>query len=217
MKKEMTLSEVIFARLSERIISGELAAGSPLRQDHIAAEFQASHVPVREAFRELEARGLAQRLPRRGTRVAEVPGGALREVAEMRAVLEPLALRHAAPQITGAVLQRAADANQEAENADDIYAWEDANRRFHRSLLEPCGMDRLLRSIDDLHLASARFLFAGKSREWQSPSDRDHRAILAALRAGDSASACSILARHVQWTHPRLRLQGSGFNPRNPL
>src|SRR5690606_32589551 len=118
MKKDTTLSEVIFARLSERIISGELAAGTPLRQDHIAAEFNASHVPVREAFRELEARGLALRLPRRGTRVADVPTGALREVAEMRAVLEPLALRHAAPLMTGAVLQRAAEANQDAENAE---------------------------------------------------------------------------------------------------
>lgn len=213
MKKEMTLAAEICARLSERIISGELAAGSPLRQDHIAAEFKASHVPVREAFRELEARGLAQRLPRRGTRVAEAPHAALREVAEMRAVLEPLALRHAAPQITGSVLQRAAEANQAAENAENIYAWEEANRRFHRTLLEPCGMERLLRSIDDLHLASARYLFAGKSREWQSPNDRDHRAILAALRAGDSATACSVLARHVQWTPPRLRLQAGGFRP----
>ena len=207
MKKEMTLAERIFEQLSDRIISGELAAGTPLRQDHIAAEFQSSHVPVREAFRELEARGLALRLPRRGTRVAEVPGGALREVAEMRAVLEPLALRHAAPQLTSAVLQRAAEANQDAENAENIYDWEEANRRFHRSLLEPCGMTRLLRSIDDLHLASARYLFAGKSREWQSPSDRDHRAILAALRAGDIATACAILARHVQWTGPALRRQ----------
>lgn len=203
MKNPRTLSVQIFEALSARIISGELAAGTPLRQDHIAAEFSASHVPVREAFRELEARGLAENLPRRGTRVAGFATGALRELAEMRAVLEPLALRHAAPALTREILKKAEAANQDAENALNIQEWEEANRRFHRILLEPCGMDRLLRSIDDLHLAAARYLFAGKSREWQSPSDRDHRAILASLRAGDPSTACSVLARHVQWTGPR--------------
>jgi DNA-binding GntR family transcriptional regulator len=55
--------------LRTRIIRGEIAGGAALRQDHVAQEFQSSHVPVREAFRQLEA-GIGAHLPRRGVRVS---------------------------------------------------------------------------------------------------------------------------------------------------
>ena len=65
---EDTIANRISRVLAERIIAGELEPGSKLRQDHIAEEFDTSHVPVREAFRRLEAKGL------RSARVAAVFG-----------------------------------------------------------------------------------------------------------------------------------------------
>lgn len=56
--------------IAERIINGALQPDAALRQDHFAREFNSSHVPVREAFRQLEARHLVVSLPRRGVRVA---------------------------------------------------------------------------------------------------------------------------------------------------
>ncbi|WP_407818396.1 GntR family transcriptional regulator, partial [Staphylococcus aureus] len=63
---EDTIAARISRTLADRIVRGELSPGERLRQDHIAAEFGASHVPVREAFRRLEAQGLAASIPRRG-------------------------------------------------------------------------------------------------------------------------------------------------------
>lgn len=197
--KADTLSLQISRVLAERIISGVLEPGARLRQDHIAAEFGASHVPVREAFQRLEAQGLAVSEPRRGVRVAAFELGEVREVAEMRAALEGLALRHAAPHLTRAILDQAEDANRAGERSPDVTAWEEANRRFHRLILAPCAMPRLLATIDDLHAASARFLFAAWRAEWERPTDKDHRAILAALRDGQVENAAAILSRHVQW------------------
>jgi len=196
-----TLAERIARSLAERIVAGRLPPGAPLRQDHVAAEFGASHVPVREAFRRLEAQGLAVALPRRGVRVAAVDAAAVRETAEMRAALEPLALRHAAAHLTPAVLAEAERAATAADRAADPAAWERANRAFHRLLLGPCAMPRLLAAIDDLHRASARFLFAAPAA-WQRRADREHRAILAALRRGEVERACAALARHVRRTRP---------------
>jgi DNA-binding GntR family transcriptional regulator len=184
--------------LADRIISGRIEAGAKLRQDHIAEEFGASHVPVREAFRRLEAQGLVVGEPRRGVRVAGFGIEDVREVAEMRAALEVVALRNAAPHITKAILDRAEDATRAGDRAGDVHAWEEANRTFHRLILNPCAMPRLLKAIDDLHTASARFLYSGWRAEWEAPTDRDHRAILAALRAGEVEIACSVLAKHVQ-------------------
>lgn len=196
--KSDTRAAQISKALADRIISGEIEAGSKLRQDHIAEEFGTSHVPVREAFRRLESQGLVVSEPRRGVRVAGFSLEEVREVAEMRAALEALALRNAAPHMTKAILDQAEEANKAGDRATDVQVWEEANRTFHRIILAPCGMPRLLRTIDDLHTASARFLFSGWRAEWEAPTDRDHRAILDALRAGQAEMAASVLSRHVQ-------------------
>lgn len=197
--RDETLAVRISRTLADRIIAGEIAPDARLRQDHVAAEFGASHVPVREAFRRLESQGLAVSMPRRGVRVASFGLAEVREVAEMRAALEVLALRHAAPNLTPALLEEADAAIRAADESRDVRSWEAANRRFHRLLATPCGMPRLLAAIDDLHQASARFLFAAWRSDWEARTDHDHRAILASLRAGDVESACAILGRHVRW------------------
>lgn len=194
-----TIAGRISRALAERIISGDLGPGLRLRQDHVAEEFGASHVPVREAFRRLEAQGLAISEPRRGVRVASFDLKEVREVAEMRAALEVLALKHAVPNLTAAILDEAEEATHAGDAARDVRAWEEANRRFHRLILSACGMPRLLASIDDLHAVSARFLFSAWRSGWEARTDHDHRAILDALRYGRTSEAVAILERHVQW------------------
>ncbi|WP_404402398.1 GntR family transcriptional regulator [Pelagibacterium halotolerans] len=197
--KSETIAVRISRVLADRIIAGEIEPGARLRQDHIAEEFGTSHVPVREAFRRLEAQGLARSEPRRGVRVAAFDLSEVREVAEMRAALEVLALSHAAPHLTSAILDEAEEATKAGDVSRDVRSWEDSNRRFHRLILAPCGMPRLIAAIDDLHAASARFLFAAWQSDWETRTDHDHRAILAALRKADIDAAAAILAKHVRW------------------
>ncbi|MGO4174795.1 GntR family transcriptional regulator [Bosea sp. TAF32] len=205
-----TIAVRIARALAERIIAGTIEPGARLRQDHIAEEFETSHVPVREAFRRLEAQGLAISEPRRGVRVASFDLSEVKEVAAMRAALEVLALRHAAPHLTAAILDQAEQARRDCDAATDVRAWEEANRRFHRTLVAPCGMKRLLATIDDLHAASARFLFSAWRSEWESRTDHDHRTILSALRGGDLETATATLARHAQWIGERPVRTASG-------
>ncbi len=208
--RKETKAAQIARTLADRIVSGALEPGARLRQDHIAEEFGASHVPVREAFRLLEAQGLAKSEPRRGVRVAAFDLNQVREVAEMRAALEVLALRNAAQHLTPAILKAAEEAILEGDQARDVIAWETANRRFHRLLLTPSSMPRLLAAIDDLHAASARFLFSAWRSNWETRTDRDHRAILEHLRRGEVDAASAVLARHVQWIGRRPVETASG-------
>lgn len=200
---EETQSTRIARILADRIISGEIPPGARLRQDYIASEFGASHVPVREAFRALQTQGLAESEPRRGFRVTEFDIAELREVAEMRSSLESLALRRAAPNMTRKILQEAEAVTRRGDSANTVRDWEEANRHFHRLILAPCRMPRLLRTIDDLQAASARFLFTAWRRDWEARTDHDHRAILDALRRGQTDLACTTLARHVGWIGKR--------------
>ncbi|MCV9998815.1 GntR family transcriptional regulator [Pararhizobium sp. YC-54] len=207
---EDTIASRISRILADRIVTGQLDPGTKLRQDHIAEEFGTSHVPVREAFRRLEAQGLAVSEPRRGVRVASFDLKEVREVAQMRAALEVLALRHAAPHLTAAILDQAEEATVAGDNSRDVRSWEEANRRFHTLILTPCGMPRLLAAISDLHAASARFLFASWRSEWEVRTDHDHRAILAFLRQGNIENAAPVLERHVQWIGQKPVRNASG-------
>lgn len=192
------LTQVIARVLARRIVHGELTPGTPVRQDAVAREFSASHVPVREAFRKLEAQGLLISLPRRGVRVAPMDRAAVHEVTEMRATLEVLALRHAFPNWQNEDLKIAETAIAAGAASDEISVWEQANSQFHHALLRPCAMGRLLAAIDDLREASARFLFAAwRDLAWQPRSQDEHAAIIAAARAGDIERCARLLRAHI--------------------
>lgn len=208
-EENTTTSGRIAESIGERIISGALQPDVPLRQDHVAREFHSSHVPVREAFRQLEAQHLVVAVPRRGVRVAPLDTKSVKEIAEMRAALEVVALRNAAPKLTSAHLARIELALIEGDNAETIQEFEMANRAFHQALVAPCAMPRLLASLDGLQLANSRLVLAmARTAGWRPRSNQDHRLILQALRARNVDQACNLLARHIQ-TIERLALPGS--------
>ncbi|MDE4134586.1 GntR family transcriptional regulator [Phaeobacter sp. QD34_3] len=193
-----TIADRIYTALSEQIVTGQLPAGEKLRQDHIARAFDTSHVPVREALLRLEAHGLAYSQPRRGTRVSALDPAEIREVIEMRVALEVLALTHAFARLSDADVKAADAARIACDEATDMASWERLNRQFHRTILSPCAMPRLLAAIDDLHIASARHLFANWKHQWRPRADKDHAAIVQAMRRRDAAAGCEILRRHLR-------------------
>jgi len=194
-----TIAARISEAIAERIIAGTLKPDVRLRQDHVAREFNSSHVPVREAFRQLEAQHLVVALPRRGVRVAPLDATSIREISEMRAALEVVALRNAATRLTPAHLAKIELALIEGENAETLQDLEAANRAFHQALIAPCAMPRLLASLDGLQRANSRLVFSmARSAGWQPRSNQDHRLILQALRARNVEQACALLARHIQ-------------------
>jgi DNA-binding GntR family transcriptional regulator len=198
MSENVSTAGRIAESLAYRIIRGALAPDAPLRQDHIAREFNSSHVPVREAFRQLEAQYLVVAMPRRGVRVAPLDVKSVKEIAEMRAALEVVALRNA-PKLTGTHFARIELALSEGDNAQTVEDFEAANRAFHHALVAPCAMPRLLASLDGLQLANSRLVFAtAHSAGWRPRSNQDHRLILQALRARNVEQACNLLARHIQ-------------------
>ena len=186
-------------------------------QDHVAEEFQVSHVPVREAFRRLEAQGLLVNKPRCGVRVSDLDPAVVLEVTEMRAVLEGLALSHALPHMREADLDAARRALADGDASDQIAVWEAANRRFHLAITAPCAMPRLMAAIGDHHRNAARFLFATwKELDWQPRSDTEHRAILKAVSRRDGDRARALLEAHVRAAGralvERLRIKTEGHS-----
>lgn len=192
-----TKSSSIAATLAEEIIRGEHAPGARLAQEHIAARFTCSHVPVREALQQLVQMELAVAIPRRGVRVVAPTAADHAEILEMRLALEPLALRQAAPYITPNDIKEINALRQRCDAAEDPITWEKANRDFHMAILRPCRRKRLLNSIEALQRLSAHRFHAQWQKRWVQRTDRDHAAIVRAMANRDPETACLVLTRHL--------------------
>jgi len=192
------ISQTIASALAREIITGQREPGSPLRQERIAAEFQASHVPVREALLTLQSEGLAVYRPRRGAVVAPLCAEDVEDIMDMRVELEALALRLA---MKGRAIdvEGAAAALDRAESSTDIDVLVEANSDFHHALYAPCGRTRLLATIEELNLHSERYLrTVWRELGYQGKSDAEHREILSRLRAGDGQGAEDALRTHIR-------------------
>lgn len=198
-----TIVDQITEKLWMRIVAGEIPAGARLRQDEIASEFRSSHVPVREAFRRLEADGLVTSEPRRGVRVAQSDRAQHFETLEMRAVLEGLALFHAVAEFAPRDFHAVSDADTACGHAANADEWEEANRRFHALLIAPCPLPALLRTVRRLQMTSALSARAlgGRQSGVFPRTDRDHKAILTALQAHDAEQCATLLTRHIRRGH----------------
>lgn len=188
-------TDLVAALIRELIISGELRAGQQLRQRDLAARFQVSQTPVREAMRRLESEGLVAGDAHRGFTVVEADAGHTEENYRIRAVLESLAASLAADRIDGAGIERLERLNGPMRTmADDDPAYPELNREFHFALYEHAGSPLLL-SLMRLLWQSLR----GGPRVLRShrESARQHDEIIDALRRGDGEAAAAATHRHI--------------------
>lgn len=93
--KKETLQEIAYQRILEKIINEKMKPGSPLREEHLAAEFGLSATPVREAFRRLEHEGWLQSFPYRGSFIKEFTKEEIKDLYLLREALETVAVSEA--------------------------------------------------------------------------------------------------------------------------
>lgn len=189
--------DAVVSQLRGDIIRGTLAPGTLLRQEALARRFETSRMPIREGLKILEREGLVQQPVNRSARVSPLDPDSLQEINEMRAVAEPLALKHAIPEISDRQIGVAAAIQNEAEQSS-IEEFPRLNAAFHAALLAQCGRPRLLAHIAALNDLSERYFHvAAVEMDYADRSHTEHRDLLAACRKRDTATACGVLERHI--------------------
>jgi DNA-binding GntR family transcriptional regulator len=184
--------------LREAILRSVLKGGEQLRQDEIAAHLGVSRIPVREAFRQLEAEGLITFYPHRGAVVSELSHHEVQEIYEIRIPLEIVALRHAIPHLAEQDLQRAEEILDEIDRVDDVTRWSELNREFHAVLYAPANRPRLLGLINTLRTNVDRYLRIYIAHMHHKPtSQHEHRQILRACRRREIEEAVQALEHHL--------------------
>jgi DNA-binding GntR family transcriptional regulator len=186
--------------LRRAIVAGELRPGERVRQDEVAERLGVSLAPIREALAVLEQEGQVTYRPRRGYVVTELDLADLRELYELRQLLEERAARRALPQLDEDALERIELAARDcvaATDRGDVAAELEANRRFHFALLEAPDSPHTLRVIrllwDSTETYRAMYYNAPESRAEAAAS---HERILAALGEGDADRLVAELDAH---------------------
>lgn len=197
--------EVVAEALREAIATGRLKARQPLPQAEIAANLQVSHIPVREALRQLESEGLVTYQPNRGATVSALSTSEIREIYEIRSLLESGAIRRAAPILPEESLVRAAAVLDQAEMADDGATWGKLDMEFHTLVYHLDERPRLQELITELLRRVDRYWMSyGLMLKYRQEFAAEHRGLLAALSARDAGLAETLLAAHLHGACDRL-------------
>jgi DNA-binding GntR family transcriptional regulator len=196
------LPDHVRSLLFEAILTGVLAPGERLMVDEVAEHFGVSKIPVREALKSLQAAGWVEIRPRRGTFVTPLSEGELRQVFEMRRVLEPYSARLAAQRRTDAQLVELESLVAEGIKAihdGDVPRTTAANSRFHTVMADAVNNQLLGDAVRNLESRLRRYFMAV---DWQQRAESmtQHRAIFEAIRERNAKLAEKLTVAHIEHT-----------------
>lgn len=197
-----SLADSVYQSVLEAILSGTLAPGAELSEVALAAELGVSRTPVHVALKRLVLDGLAEPMTNRQARVVRLGPDEIRDIYEMRIILESVAAERAATRLSTegrealresatALVAAAGSANWPARAIDfDI--------RFHDALAAACGNERLRAEIAKYRRLVRAFCRSSGSHENLTRAFQEHLEILDAVEARDGVRARRAMADHIQ-------------------
>ena len=194
-------TERAYREVKRRILDNELPAGTRMLEHELAALLGTSRTPVREALVRLANEGMVALRSRHGMRVLPVSADDMREIYEILTSLESTAAELAARRrVSAAELAKLEQAIAEMEAAlarDDLRAWAAGDERFHLLLVDLGGNRRLRAMVHGVREQAhrVRMLTLGL-RPRPSDSNREHAAVVAAIRRGDAEGARRLHRQH---------------------
>lgn len=191
-------ADLIQDALREAIVHGEMRDGDVLRQDQIAALFNVSRIPVREALARLEALGLVTNHRYKGAVVTSLSLDEIAETFEFRALIEPDVIRRAVAGMTPAALDEAGEACEAFATEPDPERWAPLNRAFHYALYRDAHRPYHLQIVSSALDKVGRYLRAQLLlTDGMEQARREHAAIFEACRARDGERAAELTRRHI--------------------
>lgn len=196
------LREQVKELIIQRILDGTYPPGSRVVESQLAGEFGVSQAPVREALRDLEALRFIETAPYKGARVRDVSAEELGEIYPVRAVLEELAGRAAAPRVTDqtlAQLEEELAGMRAAADAGDVHAQLMHDARFHELIIEAAGNQVLLEVWGSLRIEAMTLVSVIKADSDLHAIAARHVPLLEALRLRDPELAGKELRAHIEF------------------
>ncbi|KAF1018705.1 MAG: HTH-type transcriptional repressor RspR [Pseudomonas sp.] len=204
-----SLTQAVYERLREEVLSCVLAPGNRVNLKELAERHQASGGAVREALSRLTAEGLVVAEPQKGFRIASVSLADLADLTQARIEIDASCLRHSIEnadlaweaRVVAAYHRLSRSAGPDSGDVYDIAVWNAAHGEFHEALVSACPNAWLSRMRTMLFEQNSRYralslAFTAGHRDL----DGEHKAMLDAALAKDTAQAVALLAAHIRET-----------------
>jgi DNA-binding GntR family transcriptional regulator len=195
-----TLETQAYEWMREKIIIGEWAQGSHLKDNEIAIQLGISATPVREALRKLASEGLVRTIPYRGTFVISYSAIEVEELMNVRLGLELMGLENCRPELVAQELDDMETVIRDFDSAlarNDLSALLEADMNFHKLVVHVGRngvLDELYRQLTGrIQMLMAIADISGR----MSTGNEDHKGILHAMQACDVAAAEVALRNHL--------------------
>jgi DNA-binding GntR family transcriptional regulator len=205
--QRVSMVDNVTERLRRALLAGDIKPGEPIRVAQLEKSFGVSHIPIREAVRRLEAEGLIVAEPQRAAVAAGVDLEDLGGLYDIRRIIECEVIRRSVARMSEEQVERVRKTllalEAVAQDHDSPEFW-DLHMDFHWALLEPGATAWVRRVLDQVWLASQRYVRLFVSATFDDAM-RDHRELLAACEAGDDERAEEILRRHLDRTELAVR------------
>ncbi|WP_328686583.1 GntR family transcriptional regulator [Streptomyces sp. NBC_00343] len=196
--------EKAYAYLKDTVLTDPEMQGAFLSEQELADRIGVSRTPIREALLMLAAEDLVELVPKRGARVAPLTGREVRELMELRGLVERYAAERlvAAERVPLEELRSLLEQQRALTGAEEAHEFIAVDHRFHASLVAAVGNTLLDRHYDGLRSRQVRAgvvaVFNQQGR--QKAVLDEHEAIVDALAAGDAQAACAAIDHHLRST-----------------
>lgn len=203
-----SLPDVIVADLRKRILSGDLAEGELIRQELLAAEYDVSRMPIREALKRLDAEGLVVFQNNRGATVTKHTLEEIAEIFDLRILLEVDLFRRSIPKMTERdfnACEQILEAMQRSYAGGQVAEWGPLNEEYHNTLYSASGRELTQALLERASVQSNRYV--GMHIDELNKSDnaqKDHQALLDLARSGDVDAAAEMLRSHIENTKVQM-------------
>ncbi|NKF52624.1 GntR family transcriptional regulator [Shewanella sp. WXL01] len=197
-----TRTQLVVEALRERILSGEIKGGEPLRQSAIATQLNVSRIPVREALVQLEAEGLVNFEPHKGATATSLSVEQVTELFELRALIEADLLARAIPNLTAKDIAHAEGVLNQLESAfkqpNAVASWSELNTQFHTQLYQAANRPHTLEVVHGLNTNCDRYIRLQLLLTGGIPTaEREHRTLLTLCQQMDVEAATQLLREHI--------------------
>ncbi|ABB06698.1 transcriptional regulator, GntR family [Burkholderia lata] len=195
-----TLSSKIYRLLFDEIIDGTLEPGQKLEEIALAERFNASRTPIREALRELAARGMVELTPRKGVVVAQFSLDELADMLEAMCELEALCCRLSAQRMSVVEKKQLEELQVEMNEAiarGDEAEYFQLNREFHELICKGAQSKSLasIIAVQRQRLAGFRAAQPASPKRFEAATD-EHREIVDAILAAEPERAYNAMRDH---------------------
>lgn len=193
-----TAVDLVEDELRARIMSGQLAPGSALRQEALSDELGVSRIPIREAIRLLSAEGLVDLVPHKGAFVSMISMEEVQELFDLRLRLEPWLFREASILISETDLDHAVQIVQSMNNVD-AKEWGKLNWDLHELLYHSAQRPTAMNIVRSLHEKTERYLrFQVVNAPIRQQANEEHLALIDLCRNRQGDKAKDALEQHLR-------------------